>query len=185
MNVESPAGIRDQIWFLTKDAETHHIYYRAEANKHKRVSRVINFALLGLSLAAAAGLYGSLQIDVSWAWLLTVVLSMILFFAIAFLTIVEVVFENSRNSGVAEVVSYQCQEIASEARKLQRKIHDPSDAGEVVDRADMLRNLSDAVTRSGLEHDEELYEKSSSDAEKRLASEFPQWRSDVGSRGNG
>ncbi len=185
MNVDSTAGIRDQIWFLTKDAETHHIYYRVEANKHKRNSRMINFMLLGLSLAAAAGLLGSLQIEVSWAWLLTAMSSVILFFAIAFLTIVEVVFENSRNSGVAEVVSYQCQEIASEARKLQRKIQEPRDTGEVADRADMLRNLLDSVTRSGLEHDEELYEESSSDAEKRLASEFPRWRSDMDSQGNG
>ena len=88
MNVDSAAGIRDQIWFLTKDAETHHIYYRAEANKHMRNSRMINFMLLGLSLAAAAGLLGSLEIEVSWAWLLTAVSSVILFFAIAFLTIV-------------------------------------------------------------------------------------------------
>ena len=185
MNVDSTAGIRDQIWFLMKDAESHHIYYRAEANKHMRNSRMINFALLGFSLAAAAGLLGSLEIEVSWAWLLTAVSSMILFFAIAILTIVEVVSQNARNSGVAEVVSHQCQEIASEAKKLQRKIREPSDADEVTDRADMLRNLLDAVTRSGLEHDEKLYEQSSIDAETRLASEFPQWRSDMGSQGNG
>ena len=128
MNVDSTAGIRDQIWFLMKDAETHHIYYRAEANKYKRVSRVINFALLGLSLAAA-GLYGSLQIDVSWSWLLTVVTSIFVFFAIAFLTIFEVVFENSRNSGVAEVVSYQCQEIASLRRGWQFTTNRPKSVG--------------------------------------------------------
>ena len=36
MNVDSTAVFRDQIWFLTKDAESHHIYYRAKADQSVR-----------------------------------------------------------------------------------------------------------------------------------------------------
>ena len=175
-NDKRTALARDQIWLLMHDAERLHDYYYAQANKYRNFSRLTNLALLMLSLAAAAGLLGSLQYETLIAALLSITLSILLFFTVASLTFVEIVFGFSRNAGVAEVASRQAEDIAFESRKLHRRISSTGSDYDVVATADMLQGLLNAVTRVGLPHDEKLHEKSARDATKLLNVEFPEGR---------
>ena len=168
--------IKSQIWILMHDAEMYHHYFYALADKQRRYSRLLNAMLLLLSLGAASTLLaGALATDLVSAFV-SFVSSTILFFSIAGLTIAEIIFQFSRNVGVAESASWQARDIASETRKLQRKLNVTHSVDDLTARADILQGLLNGVTRVDVPDDDEFLAQAGDEAEEQLISEFPEGR---------
>ena len=176
MQRNSEAYLESQVRRLLHDALRYNFYYYASANRYRWWSRGINAFLLLLSIGAASGLFSAWQAQSVLELAIAVASSVLLFTVIASLTVVEIIFQFSRNTGVTEVVSRQCEDIAFETRKLLRQIVQGTNTEQSASTADMLQSLLNSVTRVGLPHYEELDKKSRCDASKLLDDEFPRTR---------
>lgn len=116
----------------------------------------MNAALLLLSIGAAVGLLSAWQADTLLELASAVVVSVLLFVVIACLTVVEIIFHFSRNAGVAEFASRQCEDIGFEAGKLFRLAIQSDDYERLAENTDTLRNLLNAAKRTELPYDDEL-----------------------------
>ena len=173
MQRNSPTQLETQVRLLLHDALRYNRYYYESADRYRWLSRGVNAGLLLLSIAAASGLLGAWQAQSIVELAVAVVSSVVLFVVIASLTVFEIIFQFSRNTGVAEVVSRQCDDIAFESRKLLRQVVAGNDSEQLANTADMLQKLLNSVTRVGLPHNEEIDKKSDCYATRLLNSEFP------------
>ncbi len=174
MSVDKRAKeLKHQIWFLMLEAEKKHLYYGQSAERYRMLSRIIDFGLIFATVAAAGTVVGGPIVTDIWSALLSSVASIIGFLFIAGLTIYEIMFQNSRNAGVAEVASRQARDIASETKKLYRKINSVDSVDDLTERADVLQRLLDGVTSVDLPFDLEFDESAYESAVEQLMIEFP------------
>ena len=168
--------LKDQIWFLMYDAERNHLYFRRLMEKNRLISRLINFGLLLATIASAGSLVGGPDLTNIWSAIITYVSLSLNFFIIATLTILEITFQYSRNAGIAEVTSRQARDIASETKRLHRKLNAGYSIDDLTEKADVLQGLLNGVTSVDLPSDEDIEEEANEDAAEQLIVEFPEGR---------
>ena len=167
-------SINRQIWNLMIDAEGQYRYFYTKADMYRRRSRWINMSIFLGSLVAATFLF--LKLDVTWAFLATAGL----FYLIAILTVLEMFLQLSKNAGIAENVSRQCQIIGSESKRLWRTLDLQNDTDLVVASNELETRLSIA-THVDIDYDDKLNKRCEQNARIVISEEFGGTYQDVSS----
>ena len=161
-----------------RDAERHHRYYYFVADKNRKRSRWVNAGLMGISLLAATTLLLDLSDLVPDALskhvpdAVPALITVVLFYLVTALTMFEMFVQTARVAGVAETVSRQCNDVATEAKWLWRRIGTTDDTAEYMRIADTLERRLASVTRVGLDYDKTLDEECRDEADEVLDEEF-------------
>ena len=102
----------------------------------------------------------------------TVVGSVLAFVIVTGLTAEGMFLQTSKNTGIAESVSKQCQLISMEAKRLWRRLGEPVRDDNLVVMANDLEFRLNIVTQVDLDHDDELNRECEKQARKILEEEF-------------
>ena len=166
--MEHPS-INVQIWNLMIDAEREYRYFYEKADRYRRRARWINIGIFVASIAAASYLFLNLE---NYADLFAKAASIMLFYVIAALTAAEMFYQTSKHLGIAETVAKQCHLIASESKRLWRRLGEPEQDANLIAVANDLEFRLNIATQVELDLDDDLNRKCEEDARKVLREEF-------------
>ena len=167
--VQQHPSINVQIWNLMLDAERQYRYFSEKANRYRIRSRWINILMFTASLMTAFYLFVNYS---NLASIITVAGSFLAFIIVAGLTAEGMFLQTSKNTGVAESVSKQCQLISMEAKRLWRRLGEPVRDVNLVVMANELEFRLNIVTQVELDLDDDLNKKCEQEARKVLEDEF-------------
>ncbi len=151
-------AIDGYIWNVMLDAERCQRYYARLADRYRRMNFGLNVAVVLSSLGAATVL---LLEQPAW-------ISALLFLLIAAGTTWGMFSEFSRKAAVASSVSKQCDEIASDTKRLWRRLDRMDETARIMQLDARLRE----VTHVGFDIDDKLNERCEEDARRVAAGEF-------------
>ena len=170
MPTPTPPELDAQIWNLMIDAERLNRYFYEKADKYRHVSKYMNLCLFVATVGSAAYVVMNIS-NLASVW--SIAAGTVVFVITAALTGVEMFFQVSKNLGIAEGTTKQCQLISTEARQLWRRLRDPSSNVELLVRANDLEMRLNIATQVELDYDSDLNEKCEKEAIQILTAEFP------------